>query len=387
MYCAEQINVVHPGYLKLTKVEDDGPLVLTELGLKLIKTDPKEHSEADGGVLLHKFVDLFSIWFLMRGLSNKWLDLIFKGEEIQVIPGQKSQELSFSIYIASEISLEFLTTWHSKCLALNHGLVIPEKKMSAPYIKPSFGPSSPMIPFSSPTHITSVKRMHRSSCRVITGCLSSTPIPLLHIEALLPPLRVTLTQKFLSFFERALRLPPTFPIASLANSNPRTRLKKSSWKSFSISRNLTPNLHLARKPLILCPPKPPWSTTSTYTISLHLSSPCSRKDPPPFATPQLPPIFPPYLTAISLSGLTVRYLAGWGRVVQGYTSSVQNVSLLPPSPSRLVSGLPVIVRKPSLSYMLLNGVSLITRHVILNLSPFSPTLYLSYQLSLPPYHI
>ena len=34
--------------------------------------------------------------------------------------------------------------------------------------------------------------------------------------------------------------------------------------------------------------------------------------------------------------------------------------------------------------MLLNGVSLTPRHVILNLSPFSPTLYLSYQLSLPP---
>ena len=46
--------------------------------------------------------------------------------------------------------------------------------------------------------------------------------------------------------------------------------------------------------------------------------------PPPFATPQLPPIFPPYLTAISLSGLTVWYLAGWGRVVQGYISSIQS---------------------------------------------------------------
>ena len=130
----------------------------------------------------------------------------------------------------------------------------------------------------SPTHITSVERMHRSSCRVIIGCLSSTPIPLLHIEALLPPLRVTLSHQSLSF-ERALRLSSIFSIASLANSNPRTRLKKSSWRSFSRSHNLTPNLHLAREPLILCPPKSPWSTPSTHTISLHLSSPCSRKDP------------------------------------------------------------------------------------------------------------
>ena len=112
------------------------------------------------------------------------------------------------------------------------------------------------FPFSFHTHITSVERMHRSSCRIITGCLSSTPIPLLHTEALLPPLRVTLTHQSLSFFERALRLPSTFPVASLANSYPRTCLKKSSWRSFFRSHNLTPNLHLAREPLILCPPKP-----------------------------------------------------------------------------------------------------------------------------------
>ena len=48
---------------------------------------------------------------------------------------------------------------------------------------------------------------------------------------------------------------------------------------FSRSHNLTPNLHLTREPLILCPPKLPWSALSNYTISLHLSSPCSRKDP------------------------------------------------------------------------------------------------------------
>ena len=78
----------------------------------------------------------------------------------------------------------------------------------------------------------------------------------------------------------------------------------------------------------------------------------------------------------------VRYLAAWDRVVQGYTSSVQSVSLLPRFPSRLVSGLPVIALKPSLSYMLLSGVSPTPRYVISTLSPSFPTLYLSYQLSL-----
>ena len=115
----------------------------------------------------------------------------------------------------------------------------PISSINKAFIRPILTYASPgWFPFSSPTHITSVERMHRSSCRVITGCLSSTPIPLLHIEALLPPLRVTLTHQSLSFFERALRLPPTFPIVSLANSNPRIRLKKSSWRSFSRSHNL-----------------------------------------------------------------------------------------------------------------------------------------------------
>ena len=82
------------------------------------------------------------------------------------------------------------------------------------------------FPFSPLTHITFVERMHRSSCRLITGCLSSTLIPLLHLEALLPPLHVTLSYQSLSFFERALRILSSFPLASLSHYNPRTRLKK-----------------------------------------------------------------------------------------------------------------------------------------------------------------
>ena len=107
------------------------------------------------------------------------------------------------------------------------------------------------------THYLSVEKMQRSSCRVIKGCLLSTYIPLLHLEPLLCPLRINLTHQSLSFFEQALRLPSTFPLGSLTNSNPRTRLKKGSWRSFSRSHNLIPNLQLSRKPLILCLFKPP----------------------------------------------------------------------------------------------------------------------------------
>ena len=94
------------------------------------------------------------------------------------------------------------------------------------FILPIFTYDSPgWFPFSSPTHITSVEKMHRSSCRVRTGCLSSTPIILLHVEALLPPQRVTLTHQSLSFFEQTIRLPLTLSLATLVNSNSRTRLK------------------------------------------------------------------------------------------------------------------------------------------------------------------
>ena len=97
----------------------------------------------------------------------------------------------------------------------------PLRNLCVHFIKPLFSPLSPMLPqadffFLSLTHITSVKRKYRSSCRVITGCLSSTSISLLHLEALLPPLRVTLTHQSLSYFKRALRLPSCFPLASLA---------------------------------------------------------------------------------------------------------------------------------------------------------------------------
>ena len=72
--------------------------------------------------------------------------------------------------------------------------------------------------------------------------------------------------------------------------------------------------------------------------------------------------------------------------MQGFTLSVQSVSLLPPSPSRLDSGLPATVTRLSPPYMPLSGVSLTPRHVTLNLSPYFLTLSVLSTLSAPsPY--
>ena len=49
--------------------------------------------------------------------------------------------------------------------------------------------------------------------------------------------------------------------------NPRSRLKKRYRRFFSNSHNLTPNLQLCHKPLILCPLKSLWSSPSSYSIS------------------------------------------------------------------------------------------------------------------------
>ena len=62
------------------------------------------------------------------------------------------------------------------------------------------------FPFLSVTNITKVERLHRAASHAITGCFSSSPIPLLS-EASLPPLQVTLTHFNLSSYKQALRLP------------------------------------------------------------------------------------------------------------------------------------------------------------------------------------
>ena len=79
---------------------------------------------------------------------------------------------------------------------LPHGA--PLRSPSLFCIKLFFGPLSLTLHsdgflFLSITNFTKLERLHRAASRAITGCLSSSPIPLLLTEASLPPLRVTLT--------------------------------------------------------------------------------------------------------------------------------------------------------------------------------------------------
>ena len=131
------------------------------------------------------------------------------------------------------------------------------------------------FPFLSATNLTKLERLHRAASRAITGCLSSSPIPLLLTEASLPPLRVTLTHFTLFSHERALRLPTSFPISGLARLGVKPRLCRSSWRAFASTHPLMLPSTCSREALVACPPCPPWHLPS-FTVESTLFSSCSR---------------------------------------------------------------------------------------------------------------
>ena len=131
-----------------------------------------------------------------------------------------------------------------------------------------------LFPFLSATNFTKLERLHRVASRAITGCLSSSPITLLLSEACLPPLRVTLTHFTLLPYERALRLPTSFPISGLARLGVKPRLCRSSWRAFASTHPLMLPSTFSREALLACPPFPPWNLPS-FTVESTLSTPCS----------------------------------------------------------------------------------------------------------------
>ena len=134
------------------------------------------------------------------------------------------------------------------------------------------------FPFLSATDLTRLERLHQAANRAITGCLSSSPIPLLLTKASLPPLRVTLTQFTLFSYERALRLPTSFPISGLARLGVKPRLCRSSWRALASTHPLMLPSTCSRETLVACPRCPSWNLPS-FTVESTLSSPCSRPDP------------------------------------------------------------------------------------------------------------
>ena len=135
------------------------------------------------------------------------------------------------------------------------------------------------FPFLSATNFTKLECLHQAASRAITGCLSSSPIPLLLTEVSLPPLRVTLTHFTLFSYEQALCLPTSFTISGLARLGVKPRLCRSSWRAFASTHPLMLPSTCSREAFLACPPFPLWNLLS-FTVESTLSTPCSRSDPP-----------------------------------------------------------------------------------------------------------
>ena len=147
------------------------------------------------------------------------------------------------------------------------------------FLRPLLTYASPgCFTFLSTTNINKLERLHRVASCAITGCLSSSLIPLYFFEASLPPLRVTLTHFTLFSYERALRLATSFPISGLARLGVKPRLCRSSWRSFSSTHPLMLSSTSPREALLACRRFPPWNMPS-FIAESTLSSPGSRSDP------------------------------------------------------------------------------------------------------------
>ena len=135
------------------------------------------------------------------------------------------------------------------------------------------------FPFLSATNIPKLEHLHRAASHAITGCLSSSPIPLFLSEASLPSLRVTLTHFTLFSYERALRLSTSFPISGLARLGVKPRLCRSSWRAFASTHPLMLPSTSPKETVLACPHLPPWNLPS-FTVESTLSTECSRSDLP-----------------------------------------------------------------------------------------------------------
>ena len=143
-----------------------------------------------------------------------------------------------------------------------------------------------MVSFLNATNFTKLERLHRAASRAITGCISSSPVPLLLAEASLPPLRVTLTQFTLFSHERALRLPTSFPISGLVRLEVKPRLCRSSWRAFASTHPFMLPSTCSWEALLACPLCPPWNLPS-FSVESTLPTPCSCSDTLSFAKVRL----------------------------------------------------------------------------------------------------
>ena len=246
------------------------------------------------------------------------------------------------------------------------------------FLRPLLTYASPgWFPFLSAINSTKLERLHRAASRAITGCLSSSPIPLLLSEASLPPLRVTLTHFTLFSYKRALRLPTSFPISGLARLGVRPRLCRSSWRAFASTHPLMLPSTCYREALLACPPFPRWNRPS-FTVESTLSTPCSRSDVPlSLAKVRLSPILTLSPLMIWCFGQTALFLFLLARAAPAYLPTSLSVALRPLFPFRQAQYAQVFSLKPAPFCTLFAGLGSTNKSAISLLFSYYPTLVLS----------
>ena len=224
-----------------------------------------------------------------------------------------------------------------------------------------------------------MERLHRAASRAITGCLSSSPIPLLLTEASLPPLRVTLTHFTLFSYERALRLPTSFPISGLERLGVKPRLCRSSWRAFASTHPLMLPSTSSREALVACSPFPLWNVPS-FTVESTFPTPCSRSDPLFFAKVWLSPILTPSPLMIWYSGQTALFFFLLARAAPAFLPTALSVALRPLFPFWQPQYAQFFPLKPAPFCKLFAGLGSTNKSTIFLLFSY----YLTLLLSSPP---
>ena len=236
--------------------------------------------------------------------------------------------------------------------------------------------SSGWFPFLSVTNFTKLKRLHRAASRAITGCLSSSPIPLLLSEASLPPLRVTLTHFTLLSYDRALRLPTFFPILGLARLGVKPKLCRSSWRALASTHPLMLPSTCSREVLLACPPFPPWNLPS-FTVESILSFSCSRSDSLSLANERLSPTLTLFPLIIWYSGQTALFLFLLAMAAPAFLPTTLSVTLRPLFPFRQAQYVQVFRLNPAPFCTLFAGLGSTNKSAIFLLFSYCLTLVLS----------
>ena len=140
------------------------------------------------------------------------------------------------------------------------------------------------MPGVAPANLEHLEVAQRQACRIITGCLRSTPAAALEREADLMPFAVRRRQLAAAAVQRHLRDLPGDPLQPLLQAaRPRQRLHRDrGWAETGLGVCAAAGLEgLPREPTLVVPRAPPWETAGAG-VRIHTTTirPTKRTDPP-----------------------------------------------------------------------------------------------------------